>query len=255
MKALRKCCLFQVDTFKLFINPKTRNAPHEKVAEREEKVDAFEELSEGRSAEKDKAGSVPRANEKEEAKLKARLKEYGSNVTFTNVTSKPTKVELKNKQSTGQTARVGNKKEERIKSGDEVSWTDHPLLPKGWCVAPPQQQQQQQRAQIMPRLKVVQGEGGGKDSRIQLRTAGGRVLGSHGEAAAFMEEEGNYGEEDIQNLYKVTLVQPVESKTESKVKGGTSNPGGLILAAPRRPGQNLSGELGLGKTSIEKKCF
>ena len=247
-----------MDTFKLFINPKTRNAPHEKVAESEEKVDAFEELSEGRSAEKDKAGSVPRAkNEKEEAKLKARLKEYGSNVTFTNVTSKPTKVELKNNQSTGQTARVGNKKEERIKSGDEVSWTDHPLLPKGWCVAPRQQQQQQQQqaAQVMPRLKVVQLQGEGKESRIQLRTPGGRVLGSHGEAAAFMEEEGNYGEEDIQNLYKVTVPQPVESKRESKVKGGTSNPGGSILAAPRRPGQNLSGELGLGKTSIEKKVI
>ena len=103
----------------------------------------------------------------------------------------------------------------------------------------------------MPRLNVVQlqGEGGGKE--IQLRTPGGRVLGSHGEAAAFMEEEGNYGEEDIQNLYKVTLVQPVESK----VKGGTSNTGGSIMAAPRRPGQNLSGELGLGKTSIEKNVF
>ena len=93
----------------------------------------------------------------------------------------------------------------------------------------------------MPRLKVVQLQGEGKESRIQLRTPGGRVLGSHGEAAAFMEEEGNYGEEDIQNLYKVTVPQPVESK----VKGGTSNPGGSILAAPRRPGQNLSGELGL----------
>ena len=82
-------------------------------------------------------------------------------------------------------------------------------------------------------------------SKIQLRAPGGRVLGSHGEAAAFMEEEGSYGEEDIQNLYKVSLVQPVESKKRSKADERKSNPGGLIPAAPRRPGGTLSGRSGL----------
>ena len=218
-----------MDTFKLFINPKTRNAPHETFAEMEKKVS--EEPPQSKSDEKDQADggeAGPRGKEKEEEKLKARFKEYGSNITFTSVSSKPSEL----KKSTGQRAK--SKKEEGKKSKDETSWTSHPLLPKGWCVAP---LLQQPPAQLLAGLKVVQLQG--DQTRIQLRAPGGRVLGSHGEAAAFMEEEGSYGEEDIQNLYKVSLVQPVE-KTESKSDERKSNP-----AAPRRPGGTVAGRSGL----------
>ena len=219
-----------MDTFKLFINPKTRNAPHETFAEMEKKVS--EEPPQSKSDEKDQADggeAGPRGKEKEEEKLKARFKEYGSNITFTSMSSKPSEL----KKSTGQRAK--SKKEEGRKSKDETSWTSHPLLPKGWCVAP---LLQQPPAQLLAGLKVVQLQQGDQ-TRIQLRAPGGRVLGSHGEAAAFMEEEGSYGEEDIQNLYKVSLVQPVE-KTESKADERKSNP-----AAPRRPGGTVAGRSGL----------
>ena len=67
------------------------------------------------------------------------------------------------------------------------------------------------------------------------------MLGSYGEAAGFMEEEGSYKEEDIQNLYKVTLIIPTPvAKTESK-KASNQKPVGLIPDAPKRPGGTLSG--------------
>ena len=123
-----------------------------------------------------------------------------------------------------------------------MSWTDHPLLPKGWHVA----LLQEPPSQLLPGLNVVPLQGGGvdKQTKIQLRAPGGRVLGSHGEAAAFMEEDGSYGEEDIQNLYKVSLVQPVEkteSKKRSKAEERTSRSGGLMPAVPRKSGGTLSG--------------
>ena len=171
--------------------------------------------------------------------MKARFKEYGSNITFTSVSSKSP--ELKNKQSTGQRAKAANKKQEE-KTKVEVSWTSHPLLPEGWSVAP--LLHHQPPSQLLSGLKVVQMQGEQTRSKIQLRAPGGRVLGSHGEAAAFMEEEGSYGEEDIQNLYKVSLVQPVEkteSKKRSKAEERTSRSGGLMSAVPRKPGGTLSG--------------
>ena len=230
-----------MDTFKLFINPKTRNAPQKNVAECKEKVETFEEPSQNKSAQKDKVSGEPRAKEKEEDKLKARLKDYGSNITFTSMTSKPSKSELKNKHPTGQTPKVGSKKLNE-KTKDEVGWTAHPLLPKGWRVAP--LVQKHSPSQLLPGLKVqVHLQGEDKETKIQLRAPGGQVLGSHGEAAAFMEEEGSYGEEDIQNLYKVTL--ETESKKGSNPREGTSRPAGLIPGASRRPGGTLPGGSGL----------
>ena len=46
-------------------------------------------------------------------------------------------------------------------------------------------------------------------SKIQVREPGGKILRSHGEAAAFMEEDGSYGEEDIQNLYNNTCLKGI----------------------------------------------
>ena len=157
------------------------------------------------------------------------------------MTTEPSKSEVKNKHPTGRTPKVGSKKQGE-KTEDEVSWTDHPLLPKGWRVAPLVQQHSQSK--ILPGLKVqVHLQGEDKETKIQLRAPGGQVLGSHGEAAAFMEEEGSYGEEDIQNLYKVTL--ETESKKGSNPREGTSRPGGLIRGASRKPGGTLPGRSGL----------
>ena len=142
-----------MDTFKLFINPKTRNAPLE------EKV--FEKSSQIERVEKDKAGDEQRAKEKEEndkadaeqrtkeseaEKLKVRFKEYGSNITFTSVPSKPTKQSLKETEKV-----LKNQKKEEMK--DELIWREHPLLPKGWRVAP-LLLQQPRNPQLLPGLKV-----------------------------------------------------------------------------------------------------
>ena len=97
---------FQVNTFKQFINPKTRNAPPENVVERKKKVDVvIESKSEAQS---DKIAEIrtnsstrkdvvkekiskdtqnvkvqgPKSTESDEEKLKARLKQFGSNISF-----------------------------------------------------------------------------------------------------------------------------------------------------------------------------
>ena len=137
----------------------------------------------------------PKSTENEEEKLKARLKQLGSNISFSNVKDN----DPKSKQI--------NRKVSK-KSTDVVSWTKHHLLPKGWLVAP---------------LQEAGGEedkdGKEEDGKIQVREPGGKILRSHGEAAAFMEEDGSYGEEDIQNLYNVSLPGKVEG---ARTKEGTS---------------------------------
>ena len=173
--------------------------------------------------------------------MKARLKEYGSNITFSSVTGNASKSEQKSKHPTERASKPKGRK-----TDDEVSWTDHPLLPKGWHVA----LLQEPPSQLLPGLNVVPLQGGGVDKqtmgKIQLRAPGGRVLGSHGEAAAFMEEDGSYGEEDIQNLYKVTLVQAAVTKTVSKKKAieGTRKAEGLISGGTRQSEGTLSGRSG-----------
>ena len=218
----------------LSTNPKTRNAPLENVVESDGKVCV---TSEDKGAQGDQAGE-PRAKENEEDKLKARLKEYGSNITFSSVTGNASKSEQKSKHPTERASKPKGRK-----TDDEVSWTDHPLLPKGWHVA----LLQEPPSQLLPGLNVVPLQGVDKQTmgKIQLRAPGGRVLGSHGEAAAFMEEDGSYGEEDIQNLYKVTLVQAVK-KTVNKKKAieGTRKPEGLISGGTKKSEGTLSGGSG-----------
>ena len=65
----------------------------------------------------------PKSTKNEEEELKARLKQFGSNISFSSVKE----YNPKSKQT--------NRKVSK-KNADVVSWTKHHLLPKGWLVAP-----------------------------------------------------------------------------------------------------------------------
>ena len=148
----------------------------------------------------------PKSTKNEEEELKARLKQFGSNISFSSVKE----YNPKSKQT--------NRKVSK-KNADVVSWTKHHLLPKGWLVAP-LHEAEEDKDDKADASKINKGEENKEDDgKIQVREPGGKILRSHGEAAAFMEEDGSYGEEDIQNLYNVSLPGKVEG---ARTKEGTS---------------------------------
>ena len=174
---------------------------------------------------------------KNEEELKARLKQFGSNISFSSVKE----YNPKSKQTTRKVSK---------KNADVVSWTKHHLLPKGWLVAP-LHEAEEDKDDKADASKINKGEENKEDDgKIQVREPGGKILRSHGEAAAFMEEDGSYGEEDIQNLYNVSLPGEVESARTTEVKEGTSEPVlGLNDADARRSGGVSTGRPGHFRSS------